>query len=144
MSSLTYFEMAVEAILSLKDRTGSSTHAIRAYITSTYPKVDFKSLYLRNALKKGVEAEKLIMVKASYKVNKEVMKPKKTVTKAATPKKKAAPKKAAPKKAAPKKAAPKKAAPKKPAKKIGAKKAAPKKKAATKKPAAKKAAPKKK
>jgi hypothetical protein len=37
----TYFELAKEAIAALKDRSGSSPQAIKAYITSKYPAVKF-------------------------------------------------------------------------------------------------------
>ena len=108
----SYFELAKEAISSLKDRTGSSPQAIKAYITSKYPTIKFAQHLLRAALKKGVEGKKLIKVKASFKVaavEKKVKKVVKKVVKAATakktPTKKPAAKKAAPKKAAAPKAA---------------------------------------
>merc|ERR1712117_904278 len=87
---------------------------IKKYIAATY-KVDVVKLapFIRKALKKGVEAKKLIKVKASYKLAKEEKKPKaKKPTAKKTPKKAAAKKPAAQKPAA-KKPAPKKAAPKK-------------------------------
>jgi hypothetical protein len=37
----TYFDMAKEAIMAIKDRTGSSSQAIKTYITATYPDVAF-------------------------------------------------------------------------------------------------------
>jgi hypothetical protein len=40
----TYFELAKEAIAALKDRTGSSSPAIKAYITKTYPAVNFQQV----------------------------------------------------------------------------------------------------
>ena len=36
----SYFDLAKEAILSLKERSGSSPQAIKSYIATTYP--DFK------------------------------------------------------------------------------------------------------
>ena len=36
-----YYDLVKEAILALKERTGSSAQAIKGYITSTYPKFDF-------------------------------------------------------------------------------------------------------
>jgi hypothetical protein len=150
----SYFDMAKEAIGALKERTGSSSQAIKAYIASKYPACNFQQHLLRAALKKATTAGKFVMVKASYKLSAvEKKPPKKKVVKKVVAKKPAA-KKAAPKKAAAKKAAPKKAGAKKAAapKKAAAKKAAPKKAgakpakkaAAPKKAAAKKAAPKKK
>jgi hypothetical protein len=37
----SYFDMAKEAIVALKERSGSSPQAIKAYITSKYPGVAF-------------------------------------------------------------------------------------------------------
>lgn len=37
----TYLELATEAIASLKDRTGSSTQAIKAYIIANNKSLDF-------------------------------------------------------------------------------------------------------
>merc|ERR1711994_113344 len=142
--------MIAAAIKALKERNGSSLAAIKKYIAATY-KVDVVKLapFIRKALKKGVEAKKLIKVKASYKLAKEEKKPKAKKPKAKKPKAKKpkakkvkkSPKKPAAKKAkTPKKAA--KPAAKKPAAKKTPKKAAAKKPAAKKTP--KKAAPKKK
>merc|ERR1711992_454503 len=131
--------MIAAAIKALKERNGSSLAAIKKYIAATY-KVDVVKLapFIRKALKKGVEAKKLIKVKASYKLAKEEKKPKAKKPKAKKVKK--SPKKAAKKPAAKKAKTPKKAA--KPAAKKTPKKAAAKKPAA-KKPAAKKPAAKK-
>merc|ERR1712242_534927 len=121
--------MIAAAIKALKERNGSSLAAIKKYIAATY-KVDVVKLapFIRKALKKGVEAKKLIKVKASYKLAKEEKKPKAKKPKAKKPKAKKPAKKAA-KPAAKKPAAKKaKATPKKAAKKPAAKKAAPKKK----------------
>merc|ERR1711874_214354 len=132
--------MIAAAIKALKERNGSSLAAIKKYIAATY-KVDVVKLapFIRKALKKGVEAKKLIKVKASYKLAKEEKKPKAKKPKAKKVKK--SPKKAAKKPAAKKAKTPKKAA--KPAAKKPAAKKTPKK-AAAKKPAAKKPAAKKK
>merc|ERR1712111_267901 len=154
--------MIAAAIKALKERNGSSLAAIKKYIAATY-KVDVVKLapFIRKALKKGVEAKKLVKVEASYKLAKEEKKPKAKKPKAKKPKAKKAAKKPAAKKSPKKKAAAKKpkATPKKAAKKPAAKKPAAKKtpkkapaakkakatpKKAAKKPAAKKAAPKKK
>jgi len=109
-----------EAILALKDRTGSSVPAITKWIeTEKKAPVPAKHV-MKAALKKGVADGTLVQVKNSYKVSaeaKKAMKPKKPKKKAAPKKKKAAPKKkktAAKKKTTKKKAAPKKkTAPKK-------------------------------
>merc|ERR1711997_252924 len=132
--------MIAAAIKALKERNGSSLAAIKKYIAATY-KVNVVKLapFIRKALKKGVEAKKLIKVKASYKLAKEEKKPKAKKPKAKKVKK--SPKKAAKKPAAKKAKTPKKAA--KPAAKKPAAKKTPKK-AAAKKPAAKKPAAKKK
>merc|ERR1711978_520381 len=130
--------MIAAAIKALKERNGSSLAAIKKYIAATY-KVDVVKLapFIRKALKKGVEAKKLIKVKASYKLAKEEKKPKakkpkakkpKTPKKAAKPAAKKPAAKKTPKKAAAKKPAAKKPAAKKPAAKKTPKKAAPKKK----------------
>jgi len=37
----TYFELASEAIIALKERSGSSQQAIKAYIVSKYPSLEF-------------------------------------------------------------------------------------------------------
>merc|ERR1712193_373317 len=131
--------MIAAAIKALKERNGSSLAAIKKYIAATY-KDDVVKLapFIRKALKKGVEAKKLIKVKASYKLAKEEKKPKAKKPKAKKVKK--SPKKAAKKPAAKKAKTPKKAA--KPAAKKPAAKKTPKK-AAAKKPAAKKPAAKK-
>lgn len=89
----TYFALAKEAILALKDRTGSSPQAIKAYITKTHPSVKFARHALTLALKKGVESKKLVKVKGSYKVSAEEKTKKATKPK----KKKAIKKKTAPK-----------------------------------------------
>merc|ERR1711992_3001 len=122
--------MIAAAIKALKERNGSSLAAIKKYIAATY-KVDVVKLapFIRKALKKGVEAKKLIKVKASYKLAKEAKKPKAKKVKKSP--KKAAKKPAAKKAKTPKKAAKpaaKKPAAKKPAAKKTPKKAAPKKK----------------
>merc|ERR1712117_479086 len=124
--------MIAAAIKSLKERNGSSLAAIKKYIAATY-KVDVVKLapFIRKALKKGVEAKKLIKVKASYKLAKEEKKPKAKKPKAKKVKK--SPKKAAKKPAAKKAKTPKKAA-KPAAKKPAAKKPAAKKPAAKKTP----------
>jgi histone H1/5 len=101
-TSKSHFDLAKEAILALKDRTGSSTAAIKAWIAKAYPSVKVVPHLLRQALKKGVEGKKLVQIKASYKVAVAEKKVKATTpkAKATTPKKKSAPKKKAPAKKA--------------------------------------------
>mmetsp|Transcript_6448 Transcript_6448/g.8468 ORF Transcript_6448/g.8468 Transcript_6448/m.8468 type:complete len:136 (+) Transcript_6448:85-492(+) len=110
---MTYYEMIKAAILALKDRTGSSPQAIKSHILTNFPGVKFQQHSLRLALKKGVEAGKLVKVKASFKLSAEEKKP---------PKKKVVKKKPA-----------KKAKAKKPAKKTAKKKKKPAKKTTKKK-----------
>merc|ERR1711934_252808 len=137
----TYEVMIKEAIVALKDRTGSSTIAIKKYMEANYKLSETFGTALSKALKRFVESGKLIKVKVSYKLGslktapkKKVVKKKKTVAKKKVAKK---PKKVVkkPKKAAPKKkTAAKKKIVKKPKKVFKKpKKAAPKKKTAAKK-----------
>ena len=77
--------MAIAAIKALKDRTGSSSSAIKKYIETNNKTLKFANHNLRAALKKGVADGLLIQVKASYKLSDKAKKP--------APKKKAAPKK---------------------------------------------------
>ena len=52
----TYAEMISAAILTLKDRTGSSRQAIAKYVCANYKvDADKAALHLRKALKKGLE-----------------------------------------------------------------------------------------
>ena len=135
-----YSEMIAAAIVSLKERNGSSRQAIVKYIAANYKVSESAGTHIKLALKRGVAGGALKQTKGagasgSFKV---AEKPK--------PAKKPAAKKPAAKKPAAKKAA-KKPAAKKAAKKPAAKKAAKKpaaKKPATKKPAKKAATPKKK
>ncbi|KAM0825939.1 hypothetical protein ACQ4PT_069199 [Festuca glaucescens] len=130
-----YFEMIKEAIVALKDRTGSSSVAIAKYMEEKHGKslpANFKkmlSVQLRGSAAKG----KLVKVKASYKLS--------DAAKKDSPKAKPVAAKAAPKPAKdavkPKKDA---AKPKKKAAAAGAKRKAPEKKLiakAKKSPAAK-------
>merc|ERR1712194_687597 len=135
---MSYKAGIIAAITELKDRTGSSSIAIKKRMQANLPK-DKKWLngMFLNALKKAVADGDLTQTKASYKLSPDykkkaaaALKPKKPKA----PKKKAAPKK---KKATKKKTAPKKkAAPKK--KTSTKKKVATKKKTSTKKKATKK------
>lgn len=150
--------MVKEAILALKERTGSSLPAITKFIAQKHPNLPANwkrtlSVQLKNLTKAG----KLVKVKASFKLSdalKAPPKPKKVVKKVVAAKKpksvktvkKAAPKPKTIKKTTTTKKTATKAAPKakKPAaKKAPAAKKTPTKKPATKKPAAKKPAAKK-
>lgn len=124
-----FIKMITEAIVALKERSGSSQYAIQKYIEEHHKNLlpKFRKSLLKN-LKKLVADEKLVKIKNSYKL------PPKTAPKPAAPKPKPAKKPATkPAKAKPTKAKAK--APEKP-KPVAKPKAAPK-------PAAKpKAAPK--
>ena len=136
----TYIEMISAAIVSLKERSGSSRQAIAKYIKANYTVNDSADVHIKAALKRAVTAGILKQVKGtgasgSFKV---AEKPKPKAKKPAakkTPKKPAA--KKTPKKKAPAKKTTTSAKKKKPVKKAAKKPAA--KKPAAKKPAAKKA-----
>ena len=70
-SKKSYIDMAQEAIIALKDRTGSSQIAIQKYILSQNPNVDLKKLkqHLNRSLKTGVANKRFIKIKASYKLH---------------------------------------------------------------------------
>ncbi|MCO5607513.1 hypothetical protein L7F22_061709 [Adiantum nelumboides] len=146
----SYLQMISEAILALKERTGSSQFAITKYIESKYKTelpANFRKLVLVQ-LRNLVKQNKLVKVKGSYKLSPEVKKqvaPKKSRSRKAAAgegeEKKAPPKKKA---ASAKKVVPKKAkSAKSPAKAAPAKKAAPKATKSTAKPAVKSEAAKK-
>ena len=101
----SYFELAKEAIAALKERTGSSPQAIKAYITSNHSSIKFAQHLLRAALNKGVETGKFVKVKASFKL---AASEKKAPAKKAAPAAPAAVVKKAPAKKAAAVAAPKK------------------------------------
>jgi hypothetical protein len=78
------FEMTKEAIVAIKDCTGTSSLTIEGYICINYPSVLNSQQHLkkklRDALKKAVTDVadgKLTKVKARYKLNKDAAKPKK-------------------------------------------------------------------
>jgi histone H1/5 len=137
----TYAAMIKTAIVSLKDRKGSSRQAIEKFIKANFAVGETMAGPLKLALKKGVEKGTILQVKGkgasgSFKVAQVDKVAKKPAVKKVA--------KAPVKKTATKKAPKPSAAAKKPAKKAAAKaaKKAPAKKAPAKKPAAKKAAPK--
>jgi histone H1/5 len=104
-SKKSYFELAKEAIAALKERSGSSSQAIKSHIVANHPTIKFAQHSLRTALKKGAESGKLVKVKASFKLAEAEKKaPKKVAVKKVAVKKAAAVKKvAAPKAPAAKK-----------------------------------------
>lgn len=55
--------MVFDAILTLKERGGSSVQAIKKHIVTKYPDLAFAPHQLRSALKKGCAAEKFIKVR---------------------------------------------------------------------------------
>ena len=89
---MSYKAGIVKAISELKDRTGSSSIAIKKHMQANLPadKKWMNAAFLK-ALKDGVEAGDFVKVKASYKLSAAFKEKSK-------PKKKAAPKKTAPKK----------------------------------------------
>lgn len=71
-----YFQMAVEAIATLRERTGSSSRAIAKYIEAHYKSdlpSNFKKL-LTNQLRILSEKGKLVQVKRSFKLTEELKK----------------------------------------------------------------------
>ena len=68
----TYISMASAAIKALKERSGSSSAAIKKYISANNSGLVFAQHSLRLALKKGVKDGLLSMVKSSYKLTDKV------------------------------------------------------------------------
>jgi histone H1/5 len=100
---MSYKAGIVKAITELKDRTGSSSIAIKKHMQANMPadKKWMNTTFLK-ALRDGVAAGDFVQVKGSYKLSakaKSAGKPKKAPKKKAAPVKKTAPKK----KSAPKK-----------------------------------------
>lgn len=122
-----YYDLIKEAVLTLKERSGSSRHAIDKFV-SAKKGAGYSKSRLNMALKRGVEVGKLVAVKGSFKLAAAEKKP-------AAAKKVAAASAEKPKKVAKKPAAKKAAGAKKPAAKKVAKKPVASK---TKKPAASK------
>jgi histone H1/5 len=95
---MSYKAGIVEAIAELKDRTGSSTIAIKKVMQEKLPKdKKWMNATFLSSLKKGVADGDFVQVKASYKLSAEFKKSsaKKVTAAAAATKKAAAPKKAA-------------------------------------------------
>lgn len=55
--------MVVEAIVALKERSGSSLPALKKHISNTHPDLAFAPHRLRQALKLGVENGTLVKVR---------------------------------------------------------------------------------
>mmetsp|Transcript_8012 Transcript_8012/g.8518 ORF Transcript_8012/g.8518 Transcript_8012/m.8518 type:complete len:187 (+) Transcript_8012:43-603(+) len=70
-SNKSYLDLINEAILTSNKRTGISLQAIRQYIHIQYPNIDLKNNYLRAALKKGINEERIIQIEGflKYKLN---------------------------------------------------------------------------
>jgi len=88
--SIPYTEVITNAIIALKDRTGSSQQAIQKWIVTNYPCMDPVKLKKRMnfTMKNGVKSKRFVKIKSSFKINpiwlKKKEKPKKKVpTKAA-------------------------------------------------------------
>lgn len=132
-----YVDMIKEAIVTLKERNGSSQPALKKFIGNKYKLPDGWEKTLGVQLKRLTKDGKLTKVKASFKLGESLKK--------APAKPKAAKAKAAPKKAKPATEAaavkPAKATPKPKTKKPKAEKAKKPAKKVAKKPAAKKATP---
>ncbi|TDH68418.1 hypothetical protein CCR75_000493 [Bremia lactucae] len=62
-----YYDLIKEAVLALKERSGSSRHAIDKFVAAKKGSSYSKSR-LNIALKRGVEAGKLVPVKGSFKL----------------------------------------------------------------------------
>ncbi|GLE03761.1 hypothetical protein PINS_up012663 [Pythium insidiosum] len=62
-----YYDLIKEAVLELKERTGSSRHAIDKYVAAKKG-ASYSRSRLNIALKKGVETGKLVAVKGSFKL----------------------------------------------------------------------------
>ena len=72
-SSKTYFQYIHEAIVALKDRTGSSIPAIKKWLLAKYPELDgpqFKHR-INQAVKTGMAKKQLEKIRSSYKISAE-------------------------------------------------------------------------
>eukprot|EP00980_Cylindrotheca_fusiformis_P010674 scaffold2381_cov128-Cylindrotheca_fusiformis.AAC.15 len=72
----TYVQMVTDAIVSLRDRTGSSQVAIKKYLLANNPGVTPEKLKqnLNKALKTGIKSNRFVKVKASFKIHPEFRK----------------------------------------------------------------------
>ena len=82
----TYEVMVKAAIVSLKDRSGSSTQAIAKYLAATYKLPDGWKKVLSTQVKKMAASAKLLKVKNSFKLGEALIKAPKKVVKKKPPK----------------------------------------------------------
>lgn len=68
---MSYYGMAREALLSLKDRKGSSQIAIEKWIIDNFPECNFQRHCLRKCLKTHTDNGRLLRVKNSWKLTPE-------------------------------------------------------------------------
>ena len=90
----TYEVMVKAAIVSLKERSGSSTQAIAKYLAATYKLPDGWKKVLATQVKKMAASERLLKVKNSFKLGEALKKAPKKVVKKKVVKKKVVKKKA--------------------------------------------------
>ena len=69
-----YVDMVCEAVIQLRKRTGASLPAIKSYLEEKYELPENYNVHLKAAIKKLLEKEQLIKVKASYKLDPEFKK----------------------------------------------------------------------
>ncbi|CAH0480836.1 unnamed protein product [Peronospora belbahrii] len=62
-----YYDLIKEAVITLKERTGSSRHAIDKFVAAKKG-ANYSKSRLNIALKRGVESGKLVPVKGSFKL----------------------------------------------------------------------------
>jgi histone H1/5 len=76
--AIPYSQLVQDAILGMKDRTGSSQIAIQKWILNNHPDIDEGKLKQRLlfTLKSGLKTKRLIKVRASYKMNPDFMRKK--------------------------------------------------------------------
>ena len=69
--SKSYLQLVHDAIVALKDRTGSSQPAILKYLLAEHPQLEGPQLRSRvnQALKAGVQKERFTKIKSSYKIS---------------------------------------------------------------------------
>jgi linker histone H1 and H5 family/Williams-Beuren syndrome DDT (WSD), D-TOX E motif len=82
-AAIPFTQLVQDAILAMKDRTGSSQIAIQKWILGNHPDIDPQKLKQRLlvTLKNGLKTKRLIKFKASYKMNPAFMRKKTDKTK---------------------------------------------------------------